>query len=64
MKLIEQKLRNRQFNKDQFKNNKFIKINSSTLSLSKNNPKLILVEIIEEVGYIPSSEENEDSNVA
>tara|TARA_B100000579_G_C22743078_1_gene810120 strand:- start:490 stop:684 length:195 start_codon:yes stop_codon:yes gene_type:complete len=64
VKLIEQKLRNRQFNKDQFKNNKFIKINSSTLSLSKNNPKLILVEIIEEVGYIPSSEENEDSNVA
>ena len=64
MKLIEQKLRNRQFNKDQFKNNKFIKINSSKLSLSKNNSKLTLVEIIEEVGYIPSSEENEDSNVA
>ena len=64
MKLIEQKSRNRQFDKDQIKNNKFIKINSSTLSLSKNNSKLTLVEIIEEVGYIPSSEENEDSNVA
>ena len=64
MKLIEQKSRNRKFDKYQIKNNKFIKINSSKLSLSKNNSKLTLVEIIEEVEYIPSSEENEDSNVA
>ena len=64
VKLIKQKLKNRQFDKAQIKNNNAIKINSSKLSLSKNNSKLTLVEIIEEVGYIPSSEENKDSNVA
>ena len=45
-------------------NDKRIKTNSINLKSTKEDIKLTLVETIEELGYIPSLEKNDESNVA
>ena len=45
-------------------NDKRIKTNSINLKSTKEDTKLTLVETIEELGFIPSLEKNDESNVA
>ena len=45
-------------------NDKRIKTNSINLKSTKEDIKLTLVETIEELGFIPSLEKNDESNVA
>ena len=46
------------------KNDKEIRTNSINIKSTKENNKLTLVETIEELGFIPSIEKNEDNNAA
>ena len=64
MKLIKQKIKTERVSGELIMNNKIIKIDSNQIQLTKKDSKLSLVETIEELGYIPSLNNNEDSNAS
>tara|TARA_Y100001968_G_scaffold269148_1_gene259835 strand:+ start:2306 stop:2647 length:342 start_codon:yes stop_codon:yes gene_type:complete len=51
-------------NNNYLENDKIMKINSNQVKTNKENSTLTLVETIEELGFIPSLDENEDCDAA
>ena len=64
IKSINEKLIYKKENIEQNVNNKEIKTNPTNTKSTKEDTNLTLVESIEELGFIPSVEKNDDINVA
>ena len=64
IKSINTKLANKKISRGLDKNNNSIKVESNQKKLSKEDSKLTLVETIEEIGFIPSIDKNNDINAA
>ncbi len=50
--------------KDHNKDYKILELSANEIELSRKEPSLTLVETIEELGFIPSLDENDDKNAA
>tara|TARA_Y100001968_G_C19023428_1_gene556247 strand:- start:150 stop:485 length:336 start_codon:yes stop_codon:yes gene_type:complete len=64
IRTINRKLGREYVNKELNKNNSEMQANTIPKKLNKEDQKLTLVQTIEELGFIPSIDKNEDGNAA